>query len=442
MTSTPTALAELRLPGLFEARGELLEAVRAVQSGEMEVAGIQPTLAAFARTWLRAVTEYDDFVASGGSPHWRVVLLTASMHAIHAAITSLLNNTEPFSSGRRDAYEIVSSTSAALREYHEARPADDPDCKRPSTAIALFSVYYWQGLQVVMLGDENGSLANVSPAKIHEHASFQLLGLGATARTLSGFLASECVDDEAAIELALWVSSLIALSAQLMEQAESRQAALPRRDAREGVRGLLDLDFLSRVARRDIDLLAGLRSVRDADSLFEQQLALLLTSIGFVTVPAERATRGVDLICFGHPAAKNEFAFLLEAKSSAKNYSLPTDDERALREYVVRVRARLDRPDDIRFLVIVSASPSRTLEAKLLSLQADLRMPVRYLNADALVALRRALPAHVPMDPFREAVLQSAACIVPDDFWLPVVAGYNDYARHRIEMTRSLLGGV
>lgn len=442
MTSTPSALAELCLSDLFVSRDDLLAAVRMVQSKNVEVAAIQPTLTAFARTWLRAVTEFDDFVVEGGSPHWRVVLLSASMRAVHATISALLRGTEPFSSSRREAYDIVSSTSASLRNYHEARAVEDPEGKQLSTTIALFSVYYWQGLQVVMLGDENGSLEDATPAKIHEHASFQLLGLGATARELSTFILGQSVDEEASIELALWVSNLIALSAQLMEQAESRQAALPRQDVRDGVRGLLDLDFLCRVARRDAGTLAGLRSVRDADSLFEQQLALLLTSMGFVTVPAERATRGVDLICFGHPAAKNEFSFLLEAKSSAKNYSLPTDDERALREYVARVRARLDRPDDLKFLIIVSASPSRTLEAKLLILQADIRMPVRYLNADALVAMRRALPAHVPMDPFREAVLRSSACIVPDDFWLPVAAGYNDYAKHRIQMTRSLLGGV
>jgi len=370
------------------------------------------------------------------------VLLTASTQAVHATVAFLLINTEPFSQERRDAYDMVSSTSASLREYHEGCIAKDSSCERLSTTVALFSVYYWQGLQVVMLGDEIGSLGSGSPAKIHEHASFQFLGLGAAARTLSSFLVRERVDDEAALELAYWASSLIALSAQLMEQTESRQAMLPRRQAQDGMRGLLDLDFLSRVARRDPALLAGLRSVRDADSLFEQQIALLLMSFGFVTVPAERATRGVDLICFGHPAARNEFAFLLEAKSSARNYSLPTDDERALREYVGRVRARLDRPEDIKFVAIVSANPSRTLEAKLLSLQADLRIPVRYLNTDALVAMRRALPAHAPMDPFREALVSSASCVVSDDFWMPVAAGYNEFARHRVEMTRSLMESV
>ena len=104
-----------------------------------------------------------------------------------------------------------------------------------------------------------------------------------------------------------------------------------------------------------------------------------------------------------------------------------------------RIRARIDHPEDIKFLLIVSSAPARTLEGKLSDLQAGLALPIRYANASALAALRRALPAQVPMDPLREAIVGCRTCVLPDVFWHPVAAHYNSYAKQRAALTKVLI---
>jgi hypothetical protein len=140
------------------------------------------------------------------------------------------------------------------------------------------------------------------------------------------------------------------------------------------------------------------------ERLYEQQLSILMQSFGFVVTSARVAERRVDLTCISVDRF-NGYVFLLDAKSSKRPYSLPVDDERALREYVESSRANLVTLPPLRFLMIVGHRGSPSLARRLNLLEGRLGIPVRFCPAHILASLREAIPGPVPFQVFAESVV-------------------------------------
>ena len=69
----------------------------------------------------------------------------------------------------------------------------------------------------------------------------------------------------------------------------------------------------------------------------------------------------------------------MEAKSTKRNYGLPTGDQRAFGEYVEDVRKSLGTLPPLSVVIVVGPAPARALEARLASLEAALTIPVRFV---------------------------------------------------------------
>lgn len=164
---------------------------------------------------------------------------------------------------------------------------------------------------------------------------------------------------------------------------------------------------------------------RRVETLFEDQLSLLAQSLGFYVVRARTGTRRVDLVCLTRDTA-DRYTALIEAKTSGKAYSLPTDDQRALREYVEDVRSTLLTLPPLQFVLLVGSKASSTLEAKLMRLESEVSVPVRFLDAARLAELRDLLPGPVPAGSFRELIVRSETKVLPATFVKAVVKAYED----------------
>jgi hypothetical protein len=157
--------------------------------------------------------------------------------------------------------------------------------------------------------------------------------------------------------------------------------------------------------------------------VFEDQLALLAQSLGFYVVRARRATRRVDLLCLSDETTP--YTALIEAKTTSRAYAFPTDDQRALVEYVADVRGSLGTLPTVAFVLLVGSSASSTLEAKLGDIEATISLPVRFIDAETLVRLRDRLPGPLPADDFRELLVRSDRRVLDSSFVSKIVGVYN-----------------
>lgn len=167
---------------------------------------------------------------------------------------------------------------------------------------------------------------------------------------------------------------------------------------------MIKLTELPELASRDPKLLQRYGE-RRAEMMFEQQLSLFLQSLGFYVVPARTGESVVDMICISRDQLY-PCTVLVEAKSSARPYALPTRDARALRDYVDNTRRSLATLPPIRLLLIVSGTPAKTLARKLQSLESEVSLPVRFCPAHAILRLRLGMPGSAPMDSLIRTVLE------------------------------------
>lgn len=125
--------------------------------------------------------------------------------------------------------------------------------------------------------------------------------------------------------------------------------------------------------------------------IFEQETARLLQSLGLVVTSTRRFERSVDLICVV-PTRPDPQLIIVDAKSTRRQYTLPASDQRALREYVEQVRRNLVTLPSLVLVVIVGPDPGVALSGRLRECSADWNVPVRYLRAATLAAIRHHLP--------------------------------------------------
>jgi hypothetical protein len=231
----------------------------------------------------------------------------------------------------------------------------------------------------------------------------------------------------------------------LLASALDTLRASYRRRARledEGERGygpfsLLRINELSALARRGPAVLRTYGAGNVA-SRFEQQLSLLVQSFGLFVIPSRRGERTVDLICLSNDPT-TPLSFLLEAKSTARPYALPSSDSRALAEYIENVSNSIAPFPQLAFVLLVGPVPSRTLAEKLLALQARAGLPLRYCEVATLARLRQALPGQLPTRTFADAVIRGAA-VLPDNFIDRVIERDAAIRRASVEHVRVILG--
>jgi hypothetical protein len=186
------------------------------------------------------------------------------------------------------------------------------------------------------------------------------------------------------------------------------------------------LSELAPLANRDARMVAKYGGKR-IEKIFEQQLALIVQSLGFYVISTRTGERTVDLICISaDPAA--QFTFLLEAKTSGRPYSLPRDDARALLEYIKEVQTGLTTLPQLHFVLITGPAPSSTLEKKLQALETEASVPIRFCPAHELAELREVVPGPIPLKDFRERLLLSSKV---------VATGFAQAMRSRADELRS-----
>ncbi|MET8367403.1 hypothetical protein ABZU53_27980 [Micromonospora sp. NPDC005194] len=144
---------------------------------------------------------------------------------------------------------------------------------------------------------------------------------------------------------------------------------------------------------------------KHVEKRFEQQLSLLLQSLGFVVVTADTGEKRVDLICFAPGSSSAGYSMLVEAKSTKNKYSLPTKDARAIEEYVADARGKLTTLPPLKIVLIVGPDTTDTIASKIRSLEGETGVPVRYLHARTLAWMRDRLPGPLPLEAFLRAVL-------------------------------------
>jgi hypothetical protein len=177
---------------------------------------------------------------------------------------------------------------------------------------------------------------------------------------------------------------------------------------------------------------------RHIETIFEDQLALLAQSLGFYVVRARRGTRRVDLLCLTTGGAEL-YTALIEAKTSGRPYAFPTDDQRALREYVEDVRATLATLPTLRFLLLVGYRAASTLEAKLRDFETEVGVPVRFVDAEALVTLRDRLPGPVPLGAFRDMLVRSESRVLDLSFVDAVAAAFEKGHEAHVKFVQELM---
>lgn len=138
---------------------------------------------------------------------------------------------------------------------------------------------------------------------------------------------------------------------------------------------------------------------------FEKQLVSLFGSFGYLVSHTQHGQRRVDLVVAAPPPCP--YTYLVEAKSRKSTYSLPTSDERALQNYVSTYKqASLTLPE-LRFVIIVSSKPSKTIAKKLMTLSSSEGLPFRFIAAKELAHLRHRVSGVIPPKLLLDSILTS-----------------------------------
>jgi len=212
------------------------------------------------------------------------------------------------------------------------------------------------------------------------------------------------------------VSSSLEYLVAIYEQGESWNKEHP-----VGPFSAIRLPELSLLARREPPLLRKY-GVKHVERVFEQQLALIAQSLGLYVVSTRTGKRTVDLVCISSDPSVR-MSFLLEAKTSAKPYALPTKDGRALLEYIGDVKSALSTLPPLRFVLLVGHGPARTVAQKLAHLEAAAAVPIRFCAAQDLAALRERILGPVPLAALTDQIL-AGPHVLPHGFVSAVVTSY------------------
>jgi hypothetical protein len=199
----------------------------------------------------------------------------------------------------------------------------------------------------------------------------------------------------------------------------------------------IDLFELQGLASRQ-PALASKYGAGGVEKQFEQQLALLMQSLGFYVVRARTGRRQVDLVCISSDP-NEQYTILLEAKSTRKPYALPVSDQRALSDYTDDVRRGLVTLPPLRFVLVAAPRAASTVESKLNVLEGEVGVPIRFITAKQLASLRDLLPGPAPAASFRDLALRSDTRVLADDYPTAVAGAYAASQQAHVRFVEALL---
>ncbi len=197
---------------------------------------------------------------------------------------------------------------------------------------------------------------------------------------------------------------------------------------------LVAVEELSQLASRSAVIIERY-GISEVETRFEAQLSLLMQSFGFLVVRTERAQRRIDLVCIAPGSAEESYTILLEAKTTAANYALPTKDSRAITEYVSSVRSALKTLPPLRLVVVTGNTPAKTVAAKIRALETVCRVPVRYCDVVHLQWLRHHVPGPVDYLHFLKVCIEANGLLGPKEIHQliesdkAVRAAHNDFVQ-------------
>jgi hypothetical protein len=198
---------------------------------------------------------------------------------------------------------------------------------------------------------------------------------------------------------------------ELLTATYSDHARTWNKEHRSGPFSAIRLPEFALLAHRDPSTIS-LYGEKNVESVFEQQLALILQSFGFIVIQTRRGERTVDLVCIS-PDSGCPMTILVEAKTTKSEYKLPTSDQRALLEYTRDVRANLTTLPALAFVLIITPSVSTSVEHRLSALEAEAGVPIRLMTAKHLAELRESIPGPIRVPTFRAVVLESPRRVLP-----------------------------
>ncbi len=199
----------------------------------------------------------------------------------------------------------------------------------------------------------------------------------------------------------------------------------------------IKLSEISPLAHRHPDVLRKYGS-KQVEKVFEHQLALILESLGFIVVSTRTGIRTADLLRIASDPT-DRFTFILEAKTSKHPYSLPTKDERALREYVENIKRSLTTLPPLRFVLMVGHEESKTLSGKLKKFETTINIPTRFLKAQDLATLREQLLSPLVASTFQEMITSGPLILSNETITSIMNRCYAEHTAHR-QFVDAMLG--
>ncbi len=296
---------------------------------------------------------------------------------------------------------------SVMRNIKESAFTADRLAKLPESAHKKTQVWaYGRVVQYYQLFSNIGLVSAVSSVNSGSR-EYELVALGGVVESLHSYLIDGASDFQNVMS--------IYNTAKVLEWLSKRYFVPPNEDPfknfleHPGVYSSLSLIEIPLLAAR-APLMAAKHGEKQIERVFENQLGLLMQSFGFFVVKATPFERRVDLSCTYH-AGSDGYTILIDAKSTKSSYNLPVTDSRALEEYLETTKKAVCSAPSPEAVIIVSDRPGRSLRGKLEQMEKSCRVPVRFVSARELCALREAIPGSLPAD-FLEVLRKSPDRIV------------------------------
>jgi hypothetical protein len=163
-----------------------------------------------------------------------------------------------------------------------------------------------------------------------------------------------------------------------------------------------------------------------------------MLSFGLYVVSTRRGHSTIDLICISG-AVEERMTILVEAKTSKKPYTFPKKDARALKDYIIDVQRTLTTLPPLSLVLVAGPSASKTVSKRIRFFESEAGVPVRFIAARQLAALREAIPGPLPLRAFFRSALNDDH-VLGDDFVGETVKSYHTEQRAHEDFVESVLG--
>jgi hypothetical protein len=293
------------------------------------------------------------------------------------------------------------SARAFLRRAETAVPVPDHTSK---AAVADW-VRRWQA--AILLNVCNDCASNLVLAASIDEQGFQP---GDLARTNDADLIALETLEQLQGAVTEFDEELAALAGELLCYAlEYRRVTVHerserRRKALQDPGALVSIPELVLLSSRD-EYMVEKYGAKEIEATFERQIRRIFETLGFVVIPARPGEAAADLLCVSVEPEGRRFSFLVDAKTSARHYALPKDDQRAIADYVADLPPGTPVIPKLAFVLLVGPKLGKAAPRKMAALEARTGVKIRYVETYLLATLQQSLAGPVLPRPFREAVV-------------------------------------